>query len=166
MPGQQNTKGDEVGDSRVRRKRRREDIRLSVGPIRTTLRMLTRAVTSFQAILSHVPIADRLKVEVPDSLVRAWLHLIMALAQSSQGFEGWSENLDVAEALIRRGMGEIMDSLPAEDLVKDIIIHPMELVLLMSWRLLQDSNGKYPNLNDTYSEYIKALVSRNCITLW
>lgn len=64
-------------------------------------------IQSFQDILSHAPASLRTKVDVPDSLVRAWLHLVIALIQASQNDEAWNENINVAEALIRRGMNDI-----------------------------------------------------------
>ncbi|XXG94111.1 hypothetical protein Hte_000363 [Hypoxylon texense] len=58
-------------------------------------------------IMSHTPAHLRSKIEVADGLVRAWLHLVMALVQASVGDEAWNENMSVADALIRRGMNDI-----------------------------------------------------------
>ncbi|KAK6948222.1 hypothetical protein Daesc_009986 [Daldinia eschscholtzii] len=133
----------------------------NVFPLRNALRGLTRVIQSFQDILSHMSASMRTKVEVPDSLVRAWLHLVMALIQASQNEEAWNENMNVAEALIRNGMNDItaveVDELPTEDLLSSSVLQPMELVTLVSSKLLKDSTGKYSSINDTYSDYLKGL---------
>ncbi|KAI1465730.1 uncharacterized protein F4812DRAFT_110004 [Daldinia caldariorum] len=126
-------------------------------PLRSALRGLTRGIQSFRDILSHMSTSMRSKVEIPDSLVRAWLHLVMALIQASQNEEAWNENMNVSEALIRRGMNQIMDELPTEDLLSSSVLQPMELVTLISSNLLKDSTGKYSSINDTYSDYLKGL---------
>ncbi|KAF3055618.1 hypothetical protein GL218_06953 [Daldinia childiae] len=152
-------------DNRIERERvsqRNANIHNNLHPLRSTLRGLTRVIKSFQDILSHAPASLRTKVEVPDGLVRAWLHLVIALIQASQNDEAWNENINVAEALIRRGMDDItvvveVDELPTEDLLSSSVIQPMELVTLISLKLLQDSTGTYSSINDTYSNYLKGL---------
>ncbi|KAI1142915.1 hypothetical protein F5Y05DRAFT_408368 [Hypoxylon sp. FL0543] len=126
-------------------------------PLRATLRGFTRVIQSFQDILSHAPASLRTKVEVPDDLVRAWLHLVVALVQASLNEEAWNENIAVAEALMRRGMDEIMDELPTDDLLSRSVVQPMDLVALVSLKLLQDSTGTYSSINGTYSDYLKGL---------
>jgi hypothetical protein len=122
---------------------------------------MTGLIQSFQAILSHVPASERLKIHIPDNLVRAWLHLTMGLVQSTQDPDNWNENMDVAVSLTRKGMSQMMEDLPMEDLLNSIVIQPMEFASLLTWKLLQDSTGNGPKLNDTYSDYIKQLVSRH-----
>ncbi|KAI1408911.1 hypothetical protein F5Y13DRAFT_204091 [Hypoxylon sp. FL1857] len=129
----------------------------NVYPLRTTLRGFTRVIQLFQDILAHAPASLRTKIEVPDDLVRAWLHLVIALIQASLNEEAWNENIIVAEALMRRGMDEIMDELPTEDLLSRSVVQPMELVALVSLKLLQDSTGTYSSINNTYSDYLKGL---------
>lgn len=49
--------------------------------------------------------------------------------------------------------------LPTQDLLSNAVIQPMELLALVSSKLLQDSTGTYSSINDTYSDYLKGLVS-------
>lgn len=184
---------------------RRAGGRNNVHGLRSSLRGMTRVIQSFQDIVSHAPAPIRTRVEVPDSLIRAWLHLVMAIIQASLG-EFWTENMMVAEALIRSGMNDIskyiilvqfywevfvacrnpsrlrvtlqytyyagtylvriltsieVDEIPTEDLglLPSSVLQPMDLVALVSLKLLQDSTGKYPSIDDTYSDYLKGLVS-------
>lgn len=52
-----------------------------------------------------------------------------------------------------------VDELPAEDLLSSSIVQPMELVALVSMNLLQGSTGTYSSISNTYSDYLKGLVS-------
>ncbi|KAI0022440.1 hypothetical protein F4780DRAFT_777811 [Xylariomycetidae sp. FL0641] len=120
-------------------------------------RVLQR-IQSFQSIMSNAPTTARTRVAVPDSLVRAWLHLILALVQSTSNKETSDENhIYVADALIKKGLGEIMDNLPTGDLLRHFVVQPMDIVALLSEKLIRDSTGQYPNISDTYSEYLKKL---------
>ncbi|KAI8965869.1 hypothetical protein F5Y11DRAFT_258925 [Daldinia sp. FL1419] len=151
-------KADEDGRAQgARISRRSGGAHQNLFPLRSALRGLTRLIQSFQDILSPAPTTIRAEVEIPDDLIRAWLHLVMALIQASQNDEAWNENIIVAEALIRRGMNDIMDELPTEDLLSSSVLQPMELVTLISLKLLQDSTGTWSSINDTYSEYLKGL---------
>lgn len=69
-------------------------------------------IQSFQDIMSHTPGNLRAKIEVPDGLVIAWLHLVMALVQASASNVAWNDNMDVAEALVRKGMNDISRLIP------------------------------------------------------
>ncbi|KAK9426001.1 hypothetical protein SUNI508_12708 [Seiridium unicorne] len=139
------------------RKRQTRTGARNVGALGTALRAIARAVQSFQGILSHTPATDRVVIGVPDSLVCAWLHLVMALVQSSQDSVEWQENMEVADVLIMKGMGEVMENLSARDLIKDAVIQPIELVSLMSWKLFHDSIASGLTIGDTYSQYMKEL---------
>jgi hypothetical protein len=83
----------------------------------------------------------------------------MTLIYSTSSSDGWSEHSEVAQKLIKDGIGEVMDSLGNESLLNRAVLLPMEIVSLLSLQLLQDSTGSYPNLGATYSEYLDALVS-------
>ncbi|OTA69317.1 hypothetical protein K449DRAFT_428757 [Hypoxylon sp. EC38] len=148
---------DDSRSQRARQLQRGASAEDNVYSLRSTLRGFTRVIQSFQGILSHAPASLRTKVEVPDDLVRAWLHLVIALIQASLNEEAWNENMIVAEALMRRGMANIMDELSTEDLLSRSVVQPMELVALVSLRLLQDSTGTYSSINNTYSDYLKEL---------
>ncbi|KAI5927644.1 hypothetical protein F4810DRAFT_648688 [Camillea tinctor] len=151
---------DENDKSRVRRPRqphRGAMMHSIIHQIKSTTRETTRIIQSFQAIVSQAPPEIRNKIEVPDGLIRAWLHLIMALIQAPSNREVWIENMNVSEALIRKGMNEIMDDIPTSSLLEYSVVQPMELVALLSFKLLHDSTGKLPSINETYSEYLKGL---------
>ncbi|KAI1880901.1 hypothetical protein JX265_001141 [Neoarthrinium moseri] len=132
-------------------------IAANVSPVRSALRSMTREILSFQGIMSNVAHSDRLEITVPDDLLRAWLHLVMALVQASEGSENWIENMDATEILLSKGMSEIMQELPVHNLLDYAVVRPMELVPIMTRKLTQELQGSDLNLNDTYSQYIKHL---------
>ncbi|KAI1634420.1 hypothetical protein F4809DRAFT_513097 [Biscogniauxia mediterranea] len=121
------------------------------------MRDTTRVIQSFQAIISQAPPNVRNRIEVPDDLIRAWLHLIMGLIQISLNYQAWDENMNVADGLIRRGMDEIINKLSTRSLLDYSVVLPMDLVVLFSSRLLRNFTGKFPNINKTYSDYLKGL---------
>jgi hypothetical protein len=67
-------------------------------------------------------------------------------------------HFDFATTLIKEGMAEVMQALPGGDLLSKEVILPMDIVSLLSLKLLQDTTGASPNIDRTYSEYLHALV--------
>lgn len=82
--------------------------------------------------------------------------------QNSQDPTDFSEDLETADQLIRNGMGDIMEGLSAEDLLNNAIVQPVELVSLLSLKLIEESVMTELSLSDTYSQYIKHLVRNFC----
>jgi hypothetical protein len=127
-------------------------------PTKLALRELTQQIQSFTNILSHAQPLERAGITIPIQLIRAWVHLVMALVKASSNARSWHTHMDVAKALIKEGMGEVIQALPSEDLLAREVVLPMEVVSLLSLKLLRDSTGLYPNLDMIYSEYLNALV--------
>lgn len=132
--------------------------RADIAPsFRGMLRKLTQEIQSFTNVLSHAQPIERAGITVPLQLIRAWAHLVMALVKANNKSWRWP-HLEFADSLIKEGMVEVMQGLPGEDLLSKEVVLPMEIVSLLSLRLLQDSTGVFPNLDMTYSEYLNALV--------
>ncbi|KAH8667063.1 hypothetical protein BX600DRAFT_497735 [Xylariales sp. PMI_506] len=125
--------------------------------VRVALRGLTRVISAFQAIMSHVPDAEREQIRIPDGLVRAWAHLVMALVQVSQAGQNWQQNMELAETMITEGLSDIMSALQAPDLIADTVLEPLHLASLLSWKLWQEAGVNSLSLSDLYSDYIKHL---------
>ncbi|KAI5867033.1 hypothetical protein GGS23DRAFT_301604 [Durotheca rogersii] len=148
---------DDIRSQRSRLSRRVITMRRDVFLLGQHLRYIARETQYFQDIMLHASDAIRSRAEIPDSLVRAWLHLVMGLVQASLADEAWTENLNIAGALIRRGMDDIMNGLSSENLLYSSVVQPMDLVSLVSFSLLRDSTERYSSINDTYSDYLKGL---------
>ena len=135
-----------------------EILELNVEHARSALRELAQQIQSFSNIISHAQPLERACLTVPIQLIRAWIYLLLALAKATKKVTS-NNHFDNARELIKEGMAEVMQNLPSEDLLAREVVLPMELVSLLSLKLLQDTTGTYPNLDTIYSEYLNALVS-------
>ncbi|KAH8905061.1 hypothetical protein BR93DRAFT_945996 [Coniochaeta sp. PMI_546] len=124
---------------------------------RIALRELTQELQSFTNIISHAQPLERASLTVPIQLNRAWIYLILALAKATRKSMVRNAHFDNAKDLIKEGMAEVMQALPSEDLLAREVVLPLEIVSLLSLKLLQDTTGTYPNLDTIYSEYLNAL---------
>lgn len=121
-------------------------------------RATARVTRSFQGNFSLASADESAQVQVPDSLICAWLHLVMALAQSTQKSIEWAGNIETADTLVMKGTREIMESLQAKSLLQAAVVHPIALLSLISWNLFQDSIGIEQGLGEVYYQYVKQLV--------
>ena len=123
------------------------------------LRQLTLPVQAFENMLSYADEIDRSGIKVPDAFLRGWLHLLMGLIYCCQEEQGSWDHFAVLESLMRSCMRKVMDSGSEHSLLDRSVVLPLELVSLASLNLLRDVTGKYWDISDTYSEFLKALVS-------
>lgn len=114
---------------------------------------------AFKSILSHAEPTDRLHIDVPLDLIRAWLHLVMGLIYASHDTHMWEDHLEVTDSLVKSGMKHVMERLSHLKLLERSSVLPLEVVSLISYGLLSNTSGKYAGISDTYSEYLRALVS-------
>ncbi|KAJ5010530.1 hypothetical protein K4K57_007044 [Colletotrichum sp. SAR 10_99] len=138
-------------------KRRRDAVFANAPTIRKALRQLALPVMAFKSILSHAEPTDRLEIDVPIDLIRAWLHLVMGLIYASHETHMWEDHLDVADSLVKSGMKQIMERLSNLKLLERSSVLPMEVVSLIGYGLLSNTSEKYAGISDTYSEYLRAL---------
>jgi len=127
--------------------------------VRTTLRQLTVPVQAFVALIENADEEERGNLQLPPEMVRAWLHLVMGLIYSIRDEQECWEQFVVLDSLIRRSIRTTVNSLSQQPLLDKSAVLPLEVVSLMSLNLLHDVTGKYWNISDTYSEFLKALVS-------
>ncbi|KAI8279225.1 hypothetical protein K4K56_012772 [Colletotrichum sp. SAR 10_98] len=138
-------------------KRRRDAVFANAPTIRKALRQLALPVMAFKSILSHAEPTDRLEIDVPIDLIRAWLHLVMGLIYASHETHMWEDHLDVADSLVKSGMKQIMERLSNLKLLERSSVLPLEVVSLIGYGLLSNTSEKYAGISDTYSEYLRAL---------
>ncbi|KAL3306236.1 mg2+ transporter [Colletotrichum asianum] len=138
-------------------KRRRDAVFANAPTIRKALRQLALPVMAFKSILSHAEPTDRLEIDVPIDLIRAWLHLVMGLIYASLETHMWEDHLDVADSLVKSGMKHIMERLSNLRLLDRSSVLPLEVVSLIGYGLLSNTSEKYAGISDTYSEYLRAL---------
>jgi hypothetical protein len=128
---------------------------------RSALRDLTQDIQSFTNIILHAQPLERANIKVPVQLLRAWIYILLALAKATKKTMARNAHFDIARDLLREGMAEVMMALPSEDLLSREVVLPMEIVSLLSLKLLRDTTGAYPNIDAVYSECFDALVCYN-----
>nr|XP_036585489.1 mg2+ transporter [Colletotrichum truncatum]KAF6795540.1 mg2+ transporter [Colletotrichum truncatum] len=138
-------------------KRRREAVFANAPSIRKALRQLALPIMALKGILSYAEPTDRLEIDVPVDLIRAWLHLVISLVYASHDTHMWEDHLDVADSLVKSGIKHIMENLSNLKLLERSSVLPLEIVSLISYDLLSNTSGRFAGISDTYSEYLKAL---------
>ncbi|KAK0381418.1 hypothetical protein CLIM01_01279 [Colletotrichum limetticola] len=136
---------------------RREAVYANAPTVRKALRQMALPVIAFKSILSHAEPTDRVDIDVPLELIRAWLHLVMGLIYASHETHMWEDHLEVADTLVKNGMKHMMERLSSLNLLERSSVLPLEVVSLISYGLLSNTSGKYAGITDTYSEYLRSL---------
>lgn len=131
-----------------------------VPAVRSFMRDAARRYQHIQNLMGQVHPDSRAKVVIPDGLVKSWIHTLMGLIYATQDSQVWEEHLEEAARLVSQGLDEIAGSLIGHgELLKQSAILPLEIVSLVSIRLLQDVTYGAPSISGTYSEYLESLVS-------
>lgn len=153
-----------------RRHRDRGELRLvstrSLDSIQSVLRDITIDLLSFNEIFVHAEQSDRAKITTPLSLIDAWMHLVLALITLPNDRIRSESLIWDAEMLLKRGLQEMIAALPGKSLSKSSIVLPLELVSLMSKRLLKGvapglgpETPRPPDISATYSSSLSGIVS-------
>ncbi len=157
---EQNWSLDRSDDDRNPRQVERQPAsKYSVRYIRSELRNLTIVITSFNEIFAHAQIRDRLRITVPDELIQAWIHLLMGLIYLPKDQFKSERLIDYAKSLLGKGINAIIMSLSEKSLLENSVVLPLEIVSLMSLKLLQDITQSHPDISKTYYSYLDAVVS-------
>lgn len=143
--------------SRSSRRDQRTPAEENISRLRELTRELTRSIQSFKNWMNVATSADRARVKVPNVLIQAWLHTLMGFIHSTQETHLWDKHVQVAESLIKAGMKEVVDGLSDQDLLGRAAVLPMELVSMISLKLIQDSTNTAPDIALTYSDYLDSL---------
>jgi hypothetical protein len=128
--------------------------------MRSRLRQLARDVLPFGEILSHARGADKARIKVPYHFVRAWPHLVMAMICFPTNVLRGDRLVGDVSKLLEEGMKVVVQDLAKKPLLSYSMVLPLELLSLMSLRLLQDVTPGVVDISKTYSSALEALVSR------
>ena len=163
MPSQQRREGHDEEDDEVEDEI--EDVNVAaakshVPTVRSMIRDAARRYQHIQNLMSQVQPDSRARVDIPDGLIKAWIHTLMGLIYATQDSQVWEEHLEEAARLVSHGLDEMTNSLTGHGgLLKQTVILPLEIVSRVSIKLLQDVTYGAPSISGTYSEYLEALVS-------
>ena len=106
--------------------------------------------------------SDRTKIQVPDDFVRAWLHLLMGLIYSTQEELLWREHIHNVDSLLLKSMKQMTEAISrdaSQGLLNRAVVLPLEIVSMICLNLFKDATNNHHDISETYSQYLKALVS-------
>jgi hypothetical protein len=93
------------------------------------------------------------------SSIDAWLHLLMGLIYLPKVQSESERRMKGAKLLIDKGIKAIVESLPGKPLLEKSVVLPLEIVSLMSLKLLQDVTPPGSDIIKTYSDFLEKVVS-------
>jgi len=123
------------------------------------LNLATRRIQPFVELLSQAPASDRTTIESPEELPKAWLHLLMSLICFLQDTTLFTNQMNVCIVLLTEGMRKVIQRANQKGLSEHYVFTPFQLTSLINFQLLQDITRVSPDIETTYWEYLKSLVS-------
>jgi hypothetical protein len=126
---------------------------------RIWLQTITRHTQRFRELCCNAPPADRLKLELPEELPKAWLHLVMSLVVCTKDLLLFENQMMICYELLEEGMRKVVQSFTNKSLLEYTVFMPFDLASLISCQLLQDLTRTYPDISETYRQYLRRLVS-------
>lgn len=102
---------------------------------------------------------------MPDEVVQAWIHLLMALVRYDSDRRKAYRLLEDAHDLLDAGLKQMVMALSDRTLLSQAVVLPMELVSLLSLQLMQNPNPGLPDMMETYLSYITSIVSSPSLSL-
>ena len=132
-----------------------------VGELLQKLNLVIRRIQPFTELLSQTQAMDRFNIELPEDLPKAWLHLLISFACFEQDNARSMEQLDASTKLLTGGMQKVIQRPNQKSLLEYSIVTPVQLTSLINFNLLQDITRIHPDINTTYWEFMKSLVSHS-----
>ncbi|KAK4224169.1 magnesium transport protein cora [Podospora fimiseda] len=127
-----------------------------------TLRNLTENLLTFNEIFIHADTKERGKITTPLSLMDAWMYILLGLVNRKDEDRTYQLMAITTgrSGLLQQGMTEMLRALSTQDLYSRSIVLPLELVSLISFKLLKDITPGLPGgIRETYSSYLNSIES-------
>ncbi|KAI1370582.1 hypothetical protein F4677DRAFT_457763 [Hypoxylon crocopeplum] len=125
--------------------------------IRLELRRLCVEVQTFKEMFAQSGKLEQAKIAVPKEIVEGWIHLLMGLIYLLKDHDKSDRLLNNARDLIRSGMATIIRSLSDKSLLDSSVVLPLELLSLLSLKLLQDFTVGMPDISECYSACLSSV---------
>lgn len=134
-----------------------EDWELELEDLVKCFQSTARKLKPFKDVVSQ---ADRAKVQVPEALPNAWVHLVMALVlYMVPRLAYWKPKADVAANLLSDGEAAMLKGfLTLDSLLDNTVFTPFDLATLLVYQLGKDVTNSRPDIEQTYSQYLALLV--------
>jgi hypothetical protein len=126
---------------------------------RIWLQTITRHTQRFRELCSNAPPGDRLKLELPEELSKAWLHLLMSLVICTKDPMQFADQMTTCYELLEEGMRKVVQTFTHKSLLEYSVFMPVDLASLIGFQLLQDLTRTFPDISETYWQYLRRLVS-------
>ncbi|KAK4168267.1 magnesium transport protein cora [Cladorrhinum sp. PSN259] len=127
-----------------------------------TLHQISAHISSFNDFFVHADASDMAHIKTPFALIDAWMYILLGLVNVLQDEERMTQltNMVIGRSgLMYQGMMEMLKSLSDRPLSANSVALPLELVSLMSMKLLKDVTPGLPGIRETYSSYLNSIES-------
>ena len=144
-----------------RRGRRRGGMELlddAVPQFSRALENLARKLRTFQGLFSQASPSERARINIPEALWKAWMHLVMSVVLFISDSPLWLQHLATTLTLVDEGMRTVTREATVYSLLGASVLLPLELSSIISLRLLRDVTGGHQDILETYQQYMKGLV--------
>jgi len=101
------------------------------------LKLLTRTTVPFRELFSQAKIANRLNIQIPEELTKAWLHLVMSLAFVAVDMQYFDEQMVLCNQLIEVGIRNLVHNMSLNRLSDYATFVPAELASFITFQLAQ-----------------------------
>ncbi|CRG89948.1 Dual oxidase 2 [Talaromyces islandicus] len=153
------------GRYRVRRGRHNEpetrEWELELESLVNCFRSIARKLKPFRDVVSMASPADQAKIQIPETLPKAWIHVVMALVLymvPRPAYYYWESKADIAADLLSDGVAAMLKCLQAMDsLLEDTVFAPFDLATLLVYQLGKDVTNSRPDIEQTYSQHLALL---------
>ena len=119
---------------------------------------MVQYIEPFKERFAEILPADQSSVEIPEEMLKAWLHLIMSLICITKDSILFETHITIACRLVDEGMKKVIQRLLQNSLLDKSVFMPFEVALLVNFQLLRDITGPHPDITDSYREYLNSLV--------
>ncbi|KAK3987253.1 hypothetical protein QBC44DRAFT_246283 [Cladorrhinum sp. PSN332] len=128
----------------------------------TILQQLTPDLPTFNEVFVHADVKERAKIKTPSLLLDAWVHIVLGLVNRRDEDRMYQLSSTAAgrSGLMYQGMTEMLRALSDQELYDRSMVLPLELVSLISMKLLNDITPGLPGgIRETYSSYLDSIES-------
>ncbi|KAK4184374.1 hypothetical protein QBC35DRAFT_417078 [Podospora australis] len=118
-----------------------------------------RNIPAFNEWFASAQPSDLTNIRTPGTLINGWMHILLGLVVLPVDEYRPEKLMAAAYLSCRAGLEEMIDSLSKTPLIDKSVVLPMELLSLISMKLLRDITPGLPNISDTYSSCLDTIES-------
>ncbi|KAI9171608.1 hypothetical protein HJFPF1_01094 [Paramyrothecium foliicola] len=116
-----------------------------------------KEIRNFQSTFSYANKQERAKLNVPQEFLTAWLYALSATVDCAISGTDRRQHFGRSEKLITAGIQQMVNSISKTSLRDKAMMLPMEVMSLVSLKLLKDQVTKSDDVVETYTQYLNSL---------